>query len=169
MNFIDAFLEEINSHHDDEARKEVGEFYLDDDSISLEGNIGQFGKSTNGEEFHVDIYSHEGDNLPHLHITKGKSIDCCIRLDVAEYFPHGKHTSAVNGRTIRKFIAFLNKKNPRYEMSNYKVAILLWNENNLHIQLDENRKMPNYKYINDHLSRMHREGKKSWKKCKIKN
>ena len=40
------------------------------------------------DRIEIQIYTDDPGNIPHLHF-KSDTLDRCIRLDKAEYFPHG--------------------------------------------------------------------------------
>ena len=106
----------------------------------------QLNKEKINARFHV--YEDEGDHVPHMHLIKEGEPDCCIRIDKAEYFSHGRHSNTINSKTLKRFINFMKSKNIKFGQSNYKFAIYSWNKYNKHDQLDMNMDMPDYSKLN---------------------
>lgn len=85
-------------------------------------------------------------NIPHIHIdNKNKSV--CIRLDIADYYIHGKSKDIFDAKERDILITFMNSQNEDLDMINYKAMLILWNMNNPNYKVDPNMNMPNYKTI----------------------
>lgn len=88
--------------------------------------------------------------IPHLHFyTKDKKIDGAIKLEVAEYFPHGKpikYISVCPQKALEKFNEWIHNDN------NYINLCMNWNNNvkdgnKIYIPKDEyelQTRIPNY-------------------------
>lgn len=149
MNFIDAFLEEVDSHDNTDKYEILGSFNSEIGySSAIEEYIGSFSKTKNKKDISVHVYEDEGDHVPHMHLIKEGEPDCCIRIDKAEYFSHGRHSNTINSKTLKRFITFMKRKNIKFGQSNYKFAIYSWNKYNKHDQLDINMEMPDYSRLN---------------------
>ena len=80
----------------------------------------------------------EGKN-PHLHFLRPNCREGAIRLDVAEYYPHGNplhYTETLSKKELSQFIAFIS--------SSYERACELWNYIPDGNKIDPKGKIPNY-------------------------
>ncbi len=106
-----------------------------------------------GKKYKVIVWPEEGDNIPHMHIMDTNEeglLDACIRIDEAEYFPHGKHTDILNRKQKDMFITLMEgTKLARggVVVTNWQRALDLWNENTNHVQLPEDMDMPDYRKL----------------------
>ena len=73
----------------------------------------------------ANIYGSEG-RIPHLHLRKLNEADCCVRLDISEFFVHGNHKRILNSKEIKIFKESMEKDN----FSLFNAAMNLWNEKN---------------------------------------
>lgn len=58
----------------------------------------------------IDVFTNEGDYLPHFHITNKKGLDCCVRIDTAEFFAHGNHKDTLNSKSMKVLDQKLREK-----------------------------------------------------------
>lgn len=99
--------------------------------------------SLNGFEFKV--YGGER-NIPHIHMDSADK-KVCIRLDIAEYYAHGKSKDTLNSNERDILIDFMNNRHRRFDITNYEYMLNLWNENNPNYEIDEEMQMPDYKNL----------------------
>ena len=111
---------------------------IENDHKLLEmANIGSF------SGYKVSIYGAEG-NIPHLHFyTEGKkkNIYGCIRLDMPEYFKHGKHKDDLSSKERKAFVTWINSKETPFKrftdaLTVWEYICILWNENNPKYKFD---------------------------------
>lgn len=102
------------------------------DSLMEIAKLGKVGK------YYISIFSGEGA-IPHLHFyTNENDIKNggAIRLDKAEYFPHGRnYTKKLNANDLDEFIQWLNSYSQEYKVLNYEITTyqnlcILWRQNN---------------------------------------
>lgn len=101
------------------------------------------------DNIEIRIYTDDPGNIPHFHFV-GDGLDGCIRIDKAEYFPHGHHKSKLNTKQIRKLVKFL--KSPyrgRQNETNWSHLVDLWNDNNSDVELPDDYPMPDYLNIEE--------------------
>lgn len=120
--------------------------------------MARVGFMDNKAEYEVYVRTSDPGFIPHVHIwdsaTHGQDFDCCIKLETNEYFPHGHHTSKMNGAMRKAFANFMEQpcRSPKYK-NNYELAVEMWNLNNssayVQIREDENGNiiMPDYRTI----------------------
>lgn len=100
------------------------------------------------DDFEVIVYTDDPGNIPHVHIvdtaTRGEKFSSCVKLEVAEYFPHGDKDK-FNTKERKEFDKFMRSKprNNRYA-TNYEYACEMWNGNNLKTTVDSSREQPDY-------------------------
>lgn len=104
----------------------------------------------NVDNFEIIVYTHDPGYIPHVHIidasTRGEKFSSCVKLESAEYFPHGgKYKDKLNTKERKAFQTFMESKprNKRYS-TNYEYACSMWNDNNSSVNIDENHPIPNY-------------------------
>ena len=119
-------------------------FSLNTHNINEMTRIGYVGK------FEIIVYTDDPGNIPHVHVidasTRGQEFDSCVKLESAEYFPHGgKHTDKFNSKQRKDFNTFMSSKpgNNRYK-TYYEYACSMWNDNNSKYVIDESNAQPNY-------------------------
>lgn len=102
------------------------------------------------DDFEVIVYTDDPGNIPHVHIidtaTRGEKFSSCVKLEVAEYFPHGgKYKDKFNAKERKAFDKFMRSKprNNRYA-TNYEYACAMWNDNNSKRNVDETREQLDY-------------------------
>ena len=84
--------------------------------------------------------------------NNNKSFSCCIRLDVPEYFIHGKHKDKLSNNDIKNLIKDLNNQvDDDFDMTEYEFACLTWNKgmNDNKYKIKKPFKMPDYTKLND--------------------
>lgn len=113
-----------------------------------------------GEVFgcEVRIWSNDSGNKPHIHITtknagrkerRNTTIDCCVRLDVAEYFVHGGHDDTLNNSQCKELYQFLQQKNKRHkEKTNWDVLVEEWNNHYPARMVPKGTSFPDYSALN---------------------
>lgn len=97
---------------------------LDESKISSESpNF----KSINGKCF-VDVYSKEGDYIPHFHITSAdKKFSCCIELFRNRFFQHGKHKDVLIKKDWKVLDKWMRSANLGHKnFSNWDIARSMW-------------------------------------------
>ena len=53
----------------------------------------------------IFVYSNEGDYVPHFHVvSKSTNFDCCIQINRAKYFKHGKHKDIFINNSQKKLL-----------------------------------------------------------------
>lgn len=124
------------------------DFYVhfDNDTMLVEmAEVGRFNKCK------VTVYGKEGP-IPHFHFydipTKRQG---CIRIDVAEYFNHGKYNDTLSRDEIKILHMWLTSPHQSfgtYGLSNYDVICIYWDDNNPNYRMPEKPTMPNYLEIN---------------------
>ena len=101
----------------------------------LEEFVGNFytKKDEHGKVLKLDIWSNDGDRLPHCHfreVTNGNrrdKIDGCFKLFKPEYFAHGSHRSTLNNKVCRLLNAYLKEESDESPgMTNWEYAVTLW-------------------------------------------
>ncbi|MBR6289434.1 MAG: hypothetical protein IKR19_08865 [Acholeplasmatales bacterium] len=99
---------------------------LNEDLISS-GNLP--GHIDGGNNVKIEIYTNEGENVPHFHI-EGKKFSCCVRLYSCGYFPHGTHTDILNNvqaRYINKIMQQKYTKIGEKTITNWQQCDIVWN------------------------------------------
>lgn len=91
--------------------------------------------------------------IPHLHFRNQDRIGA-IRLDIAEYFPHGnplKYTDKLTSKEQKIFYYLMTAKQTKITFgevkTNYQLSLYLWNQIPDVIQLDLNNQVPDYKNL----------------------
>ena len=114
--------------------------------------MAKIGKFDNIE---IIVYGNEGPN-PHFHfkdIASKHYREGCVRIDIAEYFDHGKYKARFTKDEKEELVRFLNStttKRSRFwnpSATNYDVIIALWNMSNELYEIDEDIEMPNYEEL----------------------
>lgn len=100
------------------------------------------------DNIEIRVYTDDPGHIPHFHFI-GDGLDGCIRIDKAEYFPHGHHKSKLNTKQIRKLVKFLKSNNNHYGLTNWQTLLLFWNTNNSDIELPDDYPMPDYLNIEE--------------------
>lgn len=124
----------------------INNFVLNEETIGYNINIKN--KGENKGPVSIDVYSNEGDNIPHFHITSKnfKNGDCCVKLSVADFFKHSNHKTILSKaqmKQIDKWLRERNKDNPN--ITNYKACCISWNKNKSNnIKINEDNPQPNY-------------------------
>lgn len=91
--------------------------------------------------------------IPHIHFRKSEKLGA-IRLDIAEYFPHGnplKYTSELSKKNQLLFYSFMSAKQSKVNIqginTNYQLAIYLWNMIPDGLKLNIDNEMPDYREL----------------------
>lgn len=100
---------------------------LDDEFITedmiVRDNLPGHIKGTNTVK--IEVYTNEGDNVPHFHIENGQGFSCCPKLYSAEYFDHGWHTDMLNKKQS-KFIDRLLRKSFGKDRTVWQECVRVW-------------------------------------------
>ena len=72
----------------------------------------------------IYVYSNEGENIPHFHISKIDKTDCCLKILKPEWFIHGKNNGTISKKELKLLYEWLNKDNRFY----WKEIINEWNK-----------------------------------------
>jgi hypothetical protein len=106
-----------------------------------------------GTHYKVAVFDDEGAK-PHLHVWWGvkrpedAKPDChvCVRLDTSEYFIHRGKTGTFTGKKEKAaLVEFLKAVAPDASpLTNFSLAVMLWNLNNPRWRLPRNVEMPDY-------------------------
>ena len=86
-------------------------------------------------KFEVYVYTDDPGYIPHVHVrdtnTKGKEFETCVRLDMPNYFLHGKRQDKFNASQKCDFAMFMEApcRNTKFA-NNYEFAVDMWNANN---------------------------------------
>ena len=121
-----------------------------EESFSMEHILNDMARIGFMDEFEIVIYTDDPGNIPHMHIldasTHGNNFSSCVKLESAEYFPHGgKYKDKFNSKQRKAFNEFMKSKpkNKRFS-TNYEYACSMWNDNNSKTNVDETREQPDY-------------------------
>lgn len=108
--------------------------YVDDNQYITEevikGNI-DFGGRVKKQD--INIYPNEGKYVPHVHIEAGGSVNnfsCCVMLDKAEYFVHGKHKDKLTNKQA-KILNEVMKSPYDDKFSIWEICVLFWERNSM--------------------------------------
>ena len=145
MNKINKIIEELTGDNI------YGENLLVNGILEM-GRIAFVPPENRGSEYDMYIHTNDPGKYPHFHVRQvGRDNihfkwDKCIRLDVPEYFSHGKGYRGVipDKKIEREVIKILSKKHPKYNVTYWEYAVQLWNENNSDVQLPDDLQMPDY-------------------------
>lgn len=117
---------------------------LNEDSILCE--MAEIGKV---DKFIVFIWSRDGGEIPHFHVGDAATYPKCtqfstaIKIETAEYFPHGgKYTDNLNSKQKKKLNNFLKEIDD--DETNWKYLVRTWNKNNSNHKLNINTPQPDY-------------------------
>lgn len=100
------------------------------------------------DKLEIYIRTNDSGNIPHMHIwdsaTLGQKFHTCIRLDKPEYFHHTGKEDVLNSKQKKDLTRFLSSKHRRFNMTNWEVILIYWNDNNSKVTIDEDSEMPDY-------------------------
>ena len=93
------------------------------------------------DNLEVIVHTDDPGMTPHVHIvdkaTRGYDFDCCVRLDMNQYFKHGRHRDEFNSNGCKAFDKFMRSQCRDERFQNYyEFAVSMWNANNSHIYID---------------------------------
>lgn len=86
----------------------------------------------------IKVYGREGF-IPHFHIDTSQGKKACLQFKENAYFAHNKYVDKLDDNELQLVKDILNASdtdNP--SMTNWQIAVLLWNRNNTHA----NKKLP---------------------------
>lgn len=122
-----------------------------EESFSMEHRLNEMARIGFMDEFEIVIYTDDPGNIPHMHIldasTHGDNFSSCVKLESAEYFPHGgKYVDKFNSNQRKAFNEFMKSKPSRVTLykTNYQYACEMWNGNNSKTTVDSTREQPDY-------------------------
>jgi hypothetical protein len=95
--------------HDDNEYTLLGEIELFDDYYYSEYVLGDVNMKRKVKSVTVELYTSEGWEKPHLHLYNDH-FKCAIRLDVNQYFIHGKYQDKLNDNQAKLFDDFMRTK-----------------------------------------------------------
>lgn len=103
------------------------------------------------ENYRVCVYANEGP-VPHFHFYQNSedTQGGCIRLDRAEFFPHGSHQATVGGRVKKQICDWMkspHRQLGKYGLNNWQAMCIYWGDSNPNYPLPENLEMPDYSKI----------------------
>ena len=116
--------------------------HLNEQLLLEMAEIGRF------DGFKIMVYGSEGP-VPHFHVeNKEEGVSCCVRIDCAEYFQHGKHKDTLERKNVKKLSTFLSSPHKffgKHGYNNWQIICVYWNDNNPEYTLDiESTRMPEY-------------------------
>lgn len=101
--------------------------------------------------YEVWVYTNDEGELPHLHVVgKQKLLDCCVRLDIAEYFIHGNHCDMFNKQQRDAFVKFIRSSPTSVRVkaeTRWDLAVFFWNENTSRTSIPDDVVMPDYSQL----------------------
>lgn len=109
---------------------EIPENFLEE---RVKGSLNKVNFASNDGLAKVYVYGGTAEGPePHCHVVRSGikvgANDVCVRLDIADYFPHGKYKDKFTGKEKKIFDAFMRFVNPNNgTKSNWEVAVDLWN------------------------------------------
>lgn len=111
--------------------------------------IGYMSIKNKTNAYEIYIRTNDPGNIPHVHVrdadTQGKKFEACVKLEVAEYFPHGgKYEDKFNSKERKSFDEFMNKYEEDFNMTNYEYCLREWNRNNSQHKIPLNISKPDY-------------------------
>lgn len=76
----------------------------------------------------IEIFSREGENIPHFHITAiNNKFSCCVQLFDNRFFVHGKHRDTLSKSDWKLLDLWLRDPNfKNISISNWNRAVELW-------------------------------------------
>ena len=106
------------------------------------------------KNYKIIVWSNDRGNIPHFHIidsnTGGEDFNSCIKFLAPEYFFHEGKEGTLNTQERKQLVAFLQEENSDFpSMSNWEVAVRMWNINNSDKKLDPQITMPNYRLLKE--------------------
>ena len=104
---------------------------------------------TSTDRLEIIIYTDDPGKVPHLHFQNLEGVDGCLRLDKAQYFPHGRHRSKLNTKQMRALVKFMKQPYRERGITNWEHTIDLWNDNNSDVVLPDDTPMPDYIHMED--------------------
>ena len=100
------------------------------------------------DKLEIYIRTNDSGNIPHMYIwdsgTFGQKFHTCVRLDKPEYFHHTGKEDILNSKQRKSLVECLSLFNKRWGITNWKLLLMLWNDNNSKVVIDEDSKMPDY-------------------------
>ena len=97
----------------------------------------------------VWVYQDEG-TLPHFHlISESDGFYSAIRLDVPEYFLHGKYSDTLNSSEKKALQKFLSKDAEYEDTSNWRFLRMAWNSTSNMKYLCKVETIPDYRDLPD--------------------
>lgn len=73
-----------------------------------------------GQRYVIFVRTNDEGFILHIHImdqaTNGRELDCCVKLEINEYFSHGKHQDILNSKLCKALNDFMHQpcRSPKY-------------------------------------------------------
>lgn len=103
--------------------------------------------------FILYIWSRDDGYIPHIHIgdadtyPKCEKFQCCLKLEVPEYFPHsGKYSDTFNVPQLDSLIEFLHSNDEDGDPV-WKYILKTWNKNNSNVKIPLDTPIPDYSVL----------------------
>ena len=87
----------------------------------------------------IYVYNREGDDIPHFHIRKIDSRDCCLKILDNDWFIHGKNDNTLSHKELKLLYEWLNQNSQQH----WKNIIEEWNKHSS-TNIDINISVPKY-------------------------
>ena len=100
---------------------------LNESNVGTQKSFPQFKNSFSGK-CTIEIYSSEGEHIPHFHIeATDRSFSCCICIFDNRFFNHGKHKDVLARKDWKVLDEWMRKDNTKNKsMSNWEYIATTW-------------------------------------------
>lgn len=126
LDRTEKLFREYYETHDDNDYTLLGELELFDD-YTMEHVLGELNLKKETKKVIVELYTRdEGDNIPHVHLYNDH-FRSAIRLDINQYFLHGKHKKKLNDDQTKLFDSFMREMPKGTFVTRWQLAVSIFN------------------------------------------
>ncbi len=103
-------------------------------------------------EYEVFINTDDPGSIPHVHVrdkNNWKRFHCCVKLETAEYFPHGNKVSEFNSQERKLFAEFMESliSKRKFNGTVWDYCTLEWDANNSKYEISDDVERPDYRKL----------------------
>lgn len=136
-------LKNMLSESSDELKQSLENALTESEMLCEMAEVGRVGK------YVVFVWSRDGGEIPHFHVGDASTYPRCtkfsaaIKIEVAEYFPHGGHyTDRFNSKETKALANFLKKEVDGD--TNWEFIRKAWNRGTSNHKVAPSHPMPDY-------------------------
>ncbi len=127
----------FGNYIEDAFKKSIGEIIVDNvfwfenetlnEDLIVKNNLP--GHIDGGNIVKIEVYTNEGENIPHFHIENDK-FSCCVEIFKCAYFVHSWHTDTLNNSQAKRINKIMKSKYTNIgnvPISVWQKCVMVWN------------------------------------------